>query len=328
MSDLNEASKDDRESVCQDIGASKQPSVKSKKAVDTEASQDVQQRSQRIRKLTEKGQKLHDEKLERYEQRFRTSYEKWKSLIKESKRLLAEFSSNELLQDVMTRVIKTSRIDIPDHDTRRRVDTCEAVTRRIVDLVKSRLEGNKESESRRALSEMDITSSDKSSVKTRFSKASAQSRSKSRSSSKYSILSAAKRQEAAAEVAANEAILKVLWKQDQQLEELQKLEAEDKRLVAEQEAETLKRREEESRMRVKHEMENAARHKLLEDKRRELERLETLKKLNAAKARMQIYEQRGATEENLGDLFHDCEVKEIKVQKRHRQHRNLRRGTN
>ncbi len=49
-------------------------------------------------------QKLQEEKLERYEQRFRTSYEKWKSLIKEGKRLLAEFSSNDLLQDVMTRV--------------------------------------------------------------------------------------------------------------------------------------------------------------------------------------------------------------------------------
>lgn len=127
--------------------------MKSKKAVDADVSQDEQWRSQRTHNLTEKGPKLHDEKLKRYEQRFRASYEKWKFLVKEGKRLLAEFSSNELLQDVMTRVTKVSadlgmvyedirRIGIPDHDTRRRVDTCEAVIRKIVELVKSRLEGN------------------------------------------------------------------------------------------------------------------------------------------------------------------------------------------
>lgn len=58
--------------------------------------------------MTEKGQKLHDKKLKRYEQRFRISYEKWESLNKEGKRLLAEFSSNDLFQDVLTRVTKAS----------------------------------------------------------------------------------------------------------------------------------------------------------------------------------------------------------------------------
>lgn len=302
-------------------------------AFSEKVSQDEQRRSQRTCKLTEKGQKLHDEKLKRYEQRFRASYEKWKSLVKEGKRLLAELSSNELLPDVMTRVTKVSadlgsvyedirQIGIPDHDTRHRVDTCKAVTRKIVELVKSRLEGNKESEICHAWSGMDAISSDKSSVNMSISKTSAQSHSKSRASSKYSVLSAAKRQEAAA----NEATLEVLREQDQHLEELQKLEAKDKRRVAEQEAETLKRREEEDRVRAKHEMENAARRKLLDDKRRELECLETLKKLNAAKARMQIYEQNAASEEDeedMRDLFHDCEFKEIKVEKRDHHHRNL-----
>lgn len=150
--------------------------------------------------------------------------------------MLAEFSSNELLQDVMTRVTKVSadlgtvyediqQIGIHDHDIRRRVDTCEAVTRKIVELVKSRLEGNKETEICHAWSGMDTISSDKSSVNMSISKTSAHSQSKSKASSKYSVLSAAKRQE----VAANEDTLEVLREQDQHLKELQKLEAEDKR---------------------------------------------------------------------------------------------------
>lgn len=58
---------------------------------------------------------------------------------------------------------------------------------------------------------MDTISSDKSSVNMSISKTSAQSQSKSRASSKYSVLSSAKRQEAAA----NEATLEVLREQDQ-----------------------------------------------------------------------------------------------------------------
>ncbi|XP_073766183.1 uncharacterized protein isoform X2 [Danio rerio] len=328
MSDLGERPMDDR--VNQQLAT--QPSVRSKVATETSDAVETElRRGKRTRKLTEKGQKLQEEKLERYEQRFKVSYDKWKSLVKEVKWLLSESSSIESLQDVMARMTKASAVvgtgyedlrhlSIPDHDTRRRVDHCEAVTKKMEVLVKHYFEGNKEMESGWS----DIELSEEVSVGTRISRTSTSSQSKSRSS-KFSSLSAAKKQEAAAEVAANEATLEVLKEQDRQFKELQKLEAEDKKRIAEQEADDLKRREEEAKVKAQHEVENAARRKLLEDKRRELERLETVKKLNAAKARMQIYEQSEVSEDDelLSDLSHDCEFKEIHVDKRHHRPDNL-----
>ncbi len=129
-------------------------------------------------------------------------------------------------------------------------------------------------------------------------------------------MSTVKKQEAAAEIAATEATLEILQQQEHEIEELQRLESEEKRRVAEQEAEAYKcrlEREEESRLRVKFEAENAARRKALEDKRRELERLETLKKLNAAKARMKVNEQTEGSKDEAKELLHDC----VSVQKMH-----------
>lgn len=123
-------------------------------------------------------------------------------------------------------------------------------------------------------------------------------------------MSSVKRQEAAAEVAANQAALEVMVEQERQLEELQRLEDEDKKRTAEQEAEAVKRSLEEARLRVKLEVENAARRRTLEDKRRELERLEVLKKLNTAKARMQVYEQDENSESS--SLFSSSNCKSVK----------------
>lgn len=101
-------------------------------------------------------------------------------------------------------------------------------------------------------------------------------------------------------------------KQESQLEELQRLEDEDKKRTAEQEAEAVKRSLEEARLRVKLEVENAARRRTLEDKRRELERLEVLKKLNTAKARMQVYEQDENSEDEKRELLSNFKsVKEV-----------------
>ncbi|KAL7845029.1 hypothetical protein SRHO_G00235690 [Serrasalmus rhombeus] len=91
--------------------------------------------------------------------------------------------------------------------------------------------------------------------------------------STHSRLTSASRKSAAAEVAANEATLQVLLEQEHHIEELQRLEAEAAQLKAKQEAEI------------------AERQRLLEAKRREIERFETIKKLKAAKARQQVYEQ-------------------------------------
>lgn len=87
---------------------------------------------------------------------------------------------------------------------------------------------------------------------------SSQSMNNSSLSSRGTSLSSAKKQEAAAEIAATEATLEILQQQEHELEELQRLEAEDKKRSAEQEAEALKRRlerEEEARLRVKIEAE-------------------------------------------------------------------------
>lgn len=154
--------------------------------------------------------------------------------------------------------------------------------------------------------------SHKSSLNYQPSSASSQSQSNSKVNSRRSSVSSVKRQEAAAEVAANQAALEVMVKQERQLEELQRLEDEDKKRTAEQEAEAVKRSLEEARLRVKLEVENAARRRTLEDKRRELERLEVLKKLNAAKARMQVYEQDENSEDEKRELLSNCKsVKEV-----------------
>lgn len=54
-------------------------------------------------------------------------------------------------------------------------------------------------------------------------------------------MSSVKKQEAAAEIAATEATLEKLQQQEREIEEVQRLEAEEKRRVAEQEAEAYKR---------------------------------------------------------------------------------------
>ncbi|KAL7834628.1 hypothetical protein SRHO_G00288750 [Serrasalmus rhombeus] len=91
--------------------------------------------------------------------------------------------------------------------------------------------------------------------------------------SAHSQLTSASRKSAATKVAANEATLQVLLKQECHIEKLQRLEAEVAQLKAKQEAE------------------NADRQRVLEAKLRKLERLEMIKTLLAAKAQQQIYEQ-------------------------------------
>lgn len=104
------------------------------------------QGSQRARKLTEKGQELHKEQAKRVQHRFIKSYDKWKAVIKDAKGVLSEECPNSLLHEHITKVSDTAndlnnvyeelrRIDIPDPDTRRRIDTCEAVTKTIIKTI-------------------------------------------------------------------------------------------------------------------------------------------------------------------------------------------------
>ena len=75
-------------------------------------------------------------------------------------------------------------------------------------------------------------------------------------------------------------------------QELERLEAENRKKLALQEAE------------------NAERIKLLEEERRQLERLETTKRMNAAKARIQVYEQDAGSDEEISELLHNHKLLE------------------
>lgn len=52
------------------------------------------------------------------------------------------------------------------------------------------------------------------------------------------------------------------------------------------------------------EEENAARKNVFEEKCRQLERLETVKKMNAAKTRLQVYEHEVGSDEEISELLH------------------------
>ncbi|XP_052445763.1 uncharacterized protein LOC127987458 [Carassius gibelio] len=337
MSEDGQSAKCGKENIKDTVQSSQQ--LESQECVDTQAlvavddtTEQEPRRSQRARKFTEKGKELHDERLTKLKNSFQRSYEKWKTLARDSRQRLMGHLSSDMLNSLIDAISGSSKdVNVvyeelrqnvnPDSDTRRRVDTCGAVTKMIVESAWSRLgEGVKGQDPLRPEACCIDTGSVFSSIAPKSSHGhsrSSQSMKNSILSSRGSSFSSAKKQEAAAEIAATEATLEILQQQEHELEELQRLEAEDKRRIAEQEAEELKRRlereEEEARLRVKIEAENAARRKALEDKRRELERLETLKRLNAARARMQVYEQNEDSKEETRELLRDC----ASVRKKH-----------
>ncbi len=98
-----------------------------------------------------------------------------------------------------------------------------------------------------------------------------------------------------------QAVLKIMAVQECHQEKLQRLEVEDKLIVADQEGAALtrhlqgekkeiehriEREKQESSLLKKQQEENAARRKSVEDLKRELECLKELKRLNAARARL------------------------------------------
>lgn len=127
--------------------------------------------------------------------------------------------------------------------------------------------------------------SDKISIKSHHTKSSKStlSQSSSKNTSRCSNQSSANRQGAAPEVATNEATLEVLLEQERHIEELERLEAEA------------------AQLRVKQEAENAERKRVLEAKRR---RLETIKKIKAAKAWQQVNERSECSDEEIDKLLH------------------------
>ena len=268
---------------------------------------------QRVRRMTEKGQEQHDEQVIKVAHRFSVCYEKWKDATKEANQALSGKCSDDLLDGQITKVRNTSRslndvyddwkrLEVPDLNTRRKIDTCETVTKKMVkdamDLIDAREEAtahrhttSQRHEEHRVIEEVMSVASGRTGT-----------------SSRHTKCSSASRKSAAAEVAANKATLEVQLEQEHYIKELQRLEVEAAQLKAKQEAE------------------NAERQRVLEAKRRELDRLETIKKLKAAEARQQVYDQSirscpatkgDGSDEEINDLLHRGSVKkeeEVKPQ--------------
>lgn len=157
------------------------------------------------------------------------------------------------------------------------MDTCEAVTRAIIKAVEglsNPLEADYCRKDEPCWTEMEsvykFSTSDKASVKSHHTKSSARS-GYSRCSSNHSSQLSIKRQEAAAEVTASKAALEVL-------KQIQREEAE----ITEQQRQ-------------------------IDAKRREVERLQAVKKLEAAKARQQVYEQSVYSDDEIRKLLHPDE---------------------
>ncbi|RXN28128.1 hypothetical protein ROHU_019454 [Labeo rohita] len=240
------------------------------------AKEESSRKSQRVRKLTEKGQALHKEKVHKLQTRFKASYDEWKTAAKQVKGALEEPVSARLHDHIVQIQYTSSEVKqaydklrshvTPDGDTRRRVDTCDAVSQKLIQLAQECLadKGNVKDPAKRSLRWSEAGSV--------FISAASQKSKGSRSTCSSSSRLSLKKQEAAAELAATEATLKVMEELDRERNELETLEAENRQRLAMQEAE------------------NAEKRKALEQKRRELERLETIKKMNAAKAQLKVYE--------------------------------------
>ncbi|XP_030606244.1 uncharacterized protein LOC115794743 [Archocentrus centrarchus] len=258
-------------------------------------------RSQRTRTLTEKGREMQDEKIKALQQRFNYIYDKWRKQVKSAKKTLlqADIMSADLLNDIIGDVTGLSadvqcvydelrKIITPDQVTRRRVDQCVEISTFVVSRASSRLHGvipEKEEQGwPEAGSVFDSSSYNSGSVTSILI-----------GTSEHSSRSSVKRQDAAAEIAASQAVLKVLQDQEREQVEIECLEAEFKRKIAEQEAAAVKRRlqreEEEAKFKAQLEEEHAMLQRTLEEKRRRIQHLEAVKNLTAAQARMQVYDQ-------------------------------------
>ncbi|XP_023817899.1 stress response protein NST1-like isoform X1 [Oryzias latipes] len=228
-------------------------------------------RSERIRSLTEKGKELQKEKLKAMERKYRMTYEKWRYHARISKEMLSDKVSKEELKEIIEDLQATSsavqgmydelrQVCTPESDLRRKVDTCMSLSRFIIQKTKRQLQGSPADEEEEPWP--DVGSILNSTV------SSSQSMSdRSKCDSFHSSVQSAKRRDAAA----CQEVLAVLEEQEKEAVETSK--AEDKERL------------------VQFESEKQARLQAIQDKRRKLERLEEVKKLNAAKARVEVYDQ-------------------------------------
>ena len=248
-------------------------------------------RGKRTYKRTQKGQALHDEKTKKLQHRFTTTYEKWKYLAKEAKKIIEGPSSNEMLNDFMTSIDSSSnevrrayetlrQHTPPESEVRRRADTCNALSTRILQYASVRVtkKGHHDEFEKipwtRTGSVLfsSVKGSESSSQCSKCTETSKKTKNTGIANITVSSRSSVKMQEAAAELAASQATLKILEERDREQDELERLESENRQKLAQQDAE------------------NSARKRALEEKRRQIERLETIKRMEAAKARLEVYE--------------------------------------
>ncbi|XP_061127230.1 neurofilament heavy polypeptide-like [Syngnathus typhle] len=280
-------------------------------------------RSQRVKTLTEKGREMQDEKIKGLQQRFNYNYEKWRTHAKASKVPLSQPgpSNKDILEDItgdirglcadVTKVYDELRkLTPPDQETRRRADLCVEISGFLVNKATCRLEGREEQDWPEAGSLFQTTSSKSSSFNI------------TKNSSEHSHRSSVKHQEAAAEAAASQAVLKILEEQQMEQQEIERLEVEVRKRAVEQEtlirqkclereAEEIRKRLEreaeeislrmqreadEAKFKAQQEEEYAALQRTLDEKKRKVQHLEKVKDLKAAQARMQVYDQMSVAE--------------------------------
>lgn len=266
-------------------------------ATDTKSTAEVERlrKGERIRTLTEKGKEFQGERLKIIQRRYKIIYEKWRCHARIGKELLDDDASenelNELVENIQhtcsdVKVIyeELRRVQTPEPDLRRRVDTCISLSDFIIQRAERQLKGHKAYKDEEPWPDVGSILDSTGSVSRPLSH-------QSRCSSTHSSVRSVKRIEAVAEAAASQEVLAVLEEQEREETELQMLEAENKQRLAQFESE------------------NLIRQQAIQDKRRRLARLEEVKKLNAARARVKVYDE---VEENIEttDLSYDLKVAE------------------
>ncbi len=249
-------------------------------------------RSQRVCLLGEKGKTLQDTRLNNLKRSFEQKYRRWKYHVNGLKRAMKNNDDADLIFEVVNAM--QSEVDhiygdirsitSPEPEIRRKNDTCLAITSTANEKAQRFLNGDPEN-----IPWPDSDSVFEATVSSIISTTSSKSKSVSKMSSQSSHDSLQKRQEAAAEVAATQEVIKIMKTQHQYEEEIRKLEAEDERLTVEREVQEREIEAENARKRAQFISEGTIRKIRLKEKKKEVERLEELKRQNAAQARLQVY---------------------------------------
>ncbi|RXN12344.1 inner centromere -like protein [Labeo rohita] len=222
-------------------------------------------------------------------------YEKWKYHARLGKEILSDEASqdelNELIENIETSCSalkaiyeEQRRVQTPEQDLRRRIDACISLSGFIVRRAQRQREAHAADEEKEPWPDVGSILDSTGSLLRPVSH-------QSKCSSTHSSVHSVKRNEAVAEAAASQEVLAVLEEQEREASELQKLEVESKQRLAQ------------------FEFEDLARQQAMQDKRRKLERLEEVKKLNAARARVKVYDQVEGNFDAI-DSLHDAESAE------------------